>query len=84
MAFVLFVPVVALPKTLEDELEGKLHLPAPLLVDITCKVACVVEVSIRRRTIHAVQNVISREPELNIERLANRSNREILEERVSQ
>src|SRR5215204_2975125 len=75
-----FLCLLWLSETLEDELEGELHLPAPLLVYIACKLARVVDVSIRRRTIHAVQHVISREPELNIESLADSADREILEE----
>src|ERR1043165_776741 len=68
-------------EVLEDELEGELHLPAPLFVYVASEIARVVDVAIRRGTIHAVQHVVRREPELNIERLANPADREILEER---
>src|SRR5215203_863174 len=68
-------------RTLEEELEGELHLPAPLLVDVASKISGVVYVSIRRQTICTIQYVIRREPELHIERFANRRNREILEQR---
>ena len=79
--FVLFVPFCGCPKTLEDELEGELHLPAPLLTYIARKITRVVKVSIWGRAVHAVQHVVRREPELNIERLANRRNREVFEKR---
>src|SRR5689334_4733926 len=68
-------------KSLEDELEGELHLPAPLLADVTREIVRVIEVSIRERTIDVVQHVIGREPELNIKRFADRRDREVLEER---
>ena len=66
---------------LEDELEGELHLPAPLLTYIAPEFAFVIEVGFRRRTIHSIQHVVRGESELNIERFANRADREILEER---
>ena len=58
-------------KSLEDEPEGELHLPPSLLAGVPRKLARVVEVSIRERTIHTVQHVISREAKLNIERFTD-------------
>ena len=55
--FVLFVPLCG-GKSLENKSEGELHLPATLLAGIASEVVRVVQVSIRRRTIHSVQHVI--------------------------
>ena len=76
----LSVPVCG-PTTLEDELKGELHLPAPLLAYVAPKLVRVVYVAVWGRTIHAVQHVVSGEPKLNIERLANGGNWEVLEKR---
>ena len=76
----LSVPVCG-PTTLEDELEGELHLPAPLLAYVAPELVRVVYVAVRGRTIHAVQHVVSGEPKLNIERLANSGNWKVLEKR---
>src|ERR1044071_2684057 len=80
MTFVLSVPVCG-PTTLEDELEGELHLPAPLISYVAPELVRVVYVAVRGRTIHAVQHVVRGEPKLNIERLADGSNWEVLEKR---
>ena len=80
LTFVLSVPVCG-PTTLEDELEGELHLPAPLLAYVAPELVRVVYVAVRGRTIHAVQHVVSGEPKLNIERFANCRNWEVLEKR---
>ena len=69
------------PTTLEDELEGELHLPAPLFAYVAPEIVRIVNVAIRGRTIHAIQHVVSREPKLNIKRFADCGNREVLEER---
>src|SRR5687768_5564299 len=68
-------------RTLEDEFEGELHLPAPLLINVAGKIASVVDVTIWRRPIDAIEHVISREPELHVERFADCTDREVLEER---
>src|ERR1041384_3957832 len=68
-------------KILEDELEGELHLPAPLFADVTREIVRVIKVAVRERTVYVIQHVVSREPELNIERLADRRDWEVLEER---
>ncbi len=74
-------PCASLVAQLEDELEGELHLPAPLLAGVASKIVLVIEVAIWRRTIYAVQHVISRETKLDVESLADCRDRKILEER---
>ncbi len=67
--------------TLENKSEGELHLPPSLLAGVSRKLARVVEVPIRERTIHAVQHVVSREAKLNIESFTDRRDGEVFVQR---
>jgi hypothetical protein len=58
---VLFVPFCG-DKSLENELEGELHLTAPLFADVTREIVRVIKIAVRERTVDVVQHVVSREP----------------------
>jgi hypothetical protein len=66
---------------LENELEGELHLPPALFANVASKITGVVDVTIWKRSVYAIQNVVSGEAELNIKRLADRSDWEVLKQR---
>ena len=68
-------------KSLEDEPEGELHLPPSLLAHIASKLVRVIKVAIRERTIHAIQDVVSRETKLDFKLFADPVHREVFEQR---